>query len=197
MKTKFEQAIAKFDAANTEDPNKEKYDGKEYSKELLYAQRLSQCLDKIEPHASEALKLAVRCQHIQRWKIPRGDYPMDRQGYKKWRNTLAKMHADIAGKILEEVGYDKTTIEHVQGMLRKEKLKTDHDTQLLEDIVCLVFLEYYFADFFDQHKNDREKVLEIIRKTWNKMSSVGHTAALELDFSPEVVAVIEEALSGD
>jgi hypothetical protein len=82
-------------------------------------------------------------------------------------------------------------------MLRKEKLKTDHDTQLLEDIVCLVFLEYYFADFFEQHENDREKVLEIIRKTWNKMSSRGHAAALDLDFSPEVVAVIEEALSED
>lgn len=195
MDTRFEKAIAQFDLLNAEDPNKEMVEGAEYPKELIYAKRMTQCLDQLEPNASVALKLAARCQHLQRWKIPRSDYPMDRQGYKKWRNTLAKMHAEIAGKVLTDVGYDQATIEHVQAMLRKEKLKTDHDTQLLEDVVCLVFLESYFADFMKQHQTEREKLIEIVRKTWNKMSDRGHSAALELNLPPEAIEIIKAALS--
>ncbi|MBM3225029.1 MAG: DUF4202 domain-containing protein, partial [Candidatus Tectomicrobia bacterium] len=173
---RFHAAISRFDAANAEDPSTETFQGQEYPKELLYAQRMSAWLAKLAPEASEVLRLAVRCQHIQRWTIPRHTYPMDRHGYLRWRTTLAKFHAETAGTILQEVGYDDVTITRVQSLLRKESLKRDSEVQCLEDVICLVFLESYVEVFATQH--DEAKILDILQKTWKKMSPRGQEVAL-------------------
>lgn len=171
--------IAAFDKANAEDPNKETADGKEYPKELLYAQRMAAMLERYAPEASEAVKLAVRAQHIQRWKIPRGDYPMDRQGYLQWRTGLYKFHAETAGRIMQEAGYDDAMIGRVKAIVSKKGLKVNAETQLMEDVVDLVFIEHYLTGFASQHPEyDEAKWLEIIRKTWQKMSSRAHEFAL-------------------
>ena len=190
---RFNAAIARFDAANADDPTTEVFQEVVYPKELLYAQRMTAWLDNIAPEASEALRLAVRCQHIQRWTIPRHTYTMDRHGYLRWRTTLAKFHADTAAAILRDVGYDDTTIQRVQTLLRKERLKRDPEVQCLEDVICLVFLEHYLAAFATQH--DEVKVLDILRKTWPKMSPRGHEVALTLPMSPEARRLVEQALT--
>jgi len=189
----FERAIARFDAANAEDPNQETDRGEARPRELVYAQHMAAWLDKLEPAASEALRLAARCQHIRRWTIPRSRYPMGREGYKQWRTALARFHAETAGAILKEVGYDEATIKRVQSLVRKERLKVDPESQLLEDVVDLVFLENYFADFSKKH--DEEKLKGILRKTWEKMSKRGREAALALPLAPELRALVEKALA--
>jgi len=175
----FNEAIARFDAANAADPNKEILEGKEYPKELLYAQRMTAWLDKFEPEASEALRLATRAQHICRWKIPRREYPMDRDGYNKWRTTLAKMHGDITAEIMHQVGYDEQMCGQVKALLMKDRIKlAGEEGQTLEDVICLVFLEFYFAPFAPQYS--APKLTSIVRKTWRKMSERGHQTALTL-----------------
>ena len=191
--TRFETAIARFDAANAEDPNVEEVNGVAHPKELLYAQRMTAWLDRLAPDASEALRLAARAQHIRRWAIPRRDYPMTRTGYLRWRTTLYRFHADTAGGILREVGYDDATIAAVQSLLRKERLKRNPDMQCLEDVICLVFLESYFADFAPQV--DEPKVLDILRKTWKKMAPPGQAAARDLALPPAAQALLERALA--
>jgi Domain of unknown function (DUF4202) len=184
----FSAAIREFDAANAEDPTLS--DG--VPAELLYARRMTEWLDRLYPDASEALHLAARSQHIRRWVIPRSNFPMTRGGYHKWRTSLYSFHADTAGEILRRVGYDDETTGRVRSLLKKENLKTDPEMQMLEDVICLVFLESYFADFAPRH--DEEKVIGILRRTWKKMSSRGHAAALELKLSPEGRALVEKAL---
>jgi hypothetical protein len=190
---RFNSAIECFDMANAEDPHVEIADGVSYPKELLYAQRMSLWLNRFAPDASEALRLAVRCQHIRRWTIPRQDYPMDRRGYLQWRTALAKFHADTAAEILREVGYEEAIIGRVQSLLRKEGLKRDPEVQCLEDVICLVFLESYCADFATHH--DSAKMLPIIRKTWEKMSPHGREVARTLDLPQEVQQLVEAALA--
>lgn len=193
---RFDQAIAKFDAANAEDPNKEVFEGKEYPKELLYAQRMTGMLKRFAPDAPEHVQLAARAQHICRWKVPRSDYPMDKAGYYQWRTYLYKFHGEAAGAIMQEVGYDEETISKLKALLRKEKLKLNPETQLLEDVVDLTFLQYYLEAFVQKYSSqyDEEKLLDIVRKTWKKMSEKGHEAALKLDFTPEMLAVVQKAL---
>ena len=188
----FDTAIARFDAANADDPRREVCEGVAYPRELLYARRMTVWVEKLAPDASEALRLAARCQHIRRWTIPRRDYPMDRQGYRAWRTRLARFHADTAGEILRDVGYDEPTVQRVQALLRKERLKLDPEVQCLEDVICLVFLESYFADFASQH--DEPKLVDIVRKTWKKMSGPGHEAALALNLPPAARAIVRKAL---
>lgn len=190
---KFQKAISLIDQINAEDPIKEEVEGKETPKELLYAIRMTEKLNQFDTESSEAMQLAVRAQHIARWKIPRSDYPMDRVGYLKWREELKKMHADMAAEILHEVGYDKETIERVMFLIRKRQLKTDPETQLMEDIICLVFLEYYFEEFAAKH--EKGKVIDILQKTWAKMSEKGHKAALQLPLSPSSLQLVKDALA--
>jgi hypothetical protein len=189
---RFQAAIERFDAANAEDPSVEIHEGKPYPKELLYARRMSSALDRLELNAPEAVRLAVRAQHICRWKIPRGDFPKGRDGYRKWRTELARFHAATAARILRETGYDAPTIQRVGSLLQKQRLKADPDTQLLEDAVCLVFLEYYAAGFIREH--DEPKLLNIFRRTWSKMSPRGQQAALQLELPPPVRVIVEKAL---
>lgn len=189
---RFQRAIERFDAINAEDPNVETVDGVPHAKELLYARRMTEWLDRLLPDASEALRLAARCQHIRRWHIPRMSYPMERQGYHRWRTELGKYHAETAGQVLREVGYDAGTIARVQSLLRKERLKADSETQSLEDVICLVFLEYYFEPFSEQQ--EEQKLIGILRRTWAKMSPRGQAAALALSLRPEKRKLIEKAL---
>jgi Domain of unknown function (DUF4202) len=193
MNQRFREAIARFDAANAADPHRVEFEGREWAKELLYAERMSRWLARLAPEASEALQLAVRSQHLCRWMIPRSEYPMDRAGYQRWRTDLQRFHAERAGKILREVGYEEEMVARVQALLRKERLKLNPETQLLEDVACLVFLESYFADFSQQH--DEEKLIPILRRTWAKMSAHGREAALTLDLAPEQRELIEKALA--
>lgn len=192
ISVRFEKAIKKIDEANAEDPNTESYEGKEYPKELLYSLRMTEWLHKVEPQPSEAARLAARCQHIQRWKIAREEYPMDRKGYHLWRTKLKRFHADKSEAILSEVGYEQQLIDRVRALLLKEKLKTDPEVQLLEDVICLVFLQYYFSEFAKKHEED--KLVDIVRKTWKKMSPKGHQEALKLNFPPEEGKIVARAL---
>lgn len=193
MTTRFQEAMKRFDAANAADPNREAFQGREWPKELLYAERMTAWLERLAPEASEALRLAVRSQHLCRWLIPRSQYPMDRAGYQRWRTDLQRFHAERAGEILREVGYEEEMAARVQALLRKERLKLNPETQLLEDVACLVFLESYFADFSQQY--DEEKLIPILRRTWVKMSPRGREAALALDLAPEQRKLIEQALA--
>lgn len=192
MTNRFETALERFDQANQQDPNKEWFEGNEVPKEWLYGRRMSAWLEKLAPQASEVLQLAARSQHLRRWEIPRSQYPMDRTGYLKWRTELKNFHAEKAADILREAGYEKQVIDRVQELLRKQNLKTDPEMQLLEDVICLVFLEHYFASFSSQH--DKEKIVSIVKKTWNKMSPAGHEAALQISIPPEAQALVQEAL---
>ena len=182
---RFARAIARFDAANAEDPHRDTEGGRESPKELLYAERLTAMLARFAPGATEALRLAARCQHIQRWKIPRADYPMTRTGYQHWRMRLRDLHADVASAILRDTGYDNATIARVCSLIRKEALKTDAEAQALEDVVNLVFLESYLEDFVVKHAGyDTAKFVDILKKTAKKMSACGREAALTLISPP-------------
>ena len=193
---RLEAALAAFDEANAADPNIVEAEGREWPKELLYARQMSAWMERFAPDASEALKLAARCQHIRRWEIPRDAYPRDRVGYLKWRTELKHMHARIAGEILEKGGYGEDVIARVQSLLKKERLKSDAEAQTLEDVVCLVFLENWFADFAKQH--DPDKVVDIVAKTWKKMSPAGHEAALGMahKLPGDALALVQRALGG-
>lgn len=187
---KFSKAIAAFDAYNANDPNQETFKGKTFPKEILYAHRMSERLVRFAPNAHEAVRLAARCQHIGRWEIPRSQYPMDKNGYLTWRNAEKQHHAQLASTILSECGYDPELIERVKFLVLKKELQTNADTQLLEDIVCLVFLEFYLDDFVAKH--DMEKVLDIIRKTTKKMSESGLKEIVKLRLSEKVRSLLEE-----
>ncbi|MFB9055999.1 DUF4202 domain-containing protein [Mariniflexile ostreae] len=191
--TKFESAIFLIDQKNAEDPNAFNVQGIDFSKELLYSQRMTQKLLQFDPQASEALQIAARAQHICRWKIARNEYPMDRTGYLKWRETLKKMHADITSEILEKLGYTTEFIEKVSFLINKKLIKKNEESQTIEDVVCLVFLEYYFEDFAEKHSDD--KIIDILQKTWKKMSAKGHAAALKLNFSKKSLALVKQAIS--
>ncbi|MBO0323750.1 DUF4202 domain-containing protein [Muricauda sp. CAU 1633] len=190
---KLLEAFQLFDEANAKDPNKEIFEGKVYAKELLYAERMTEILNEFEPNASEALQLTARCQHICRWEIPRDSYEMNRVGYLKWRQDLKKFHAEKAGALLKKVGYDQEIIDRVSFLLLKKQLKKDEETQTLEDVICLVFLKYYYEPFLIKHDDD--KMISILQKTWKKMSPKGHEAALALSFSDRGSALVSKALS--
>lgn len=190
---KLLEAFKLFDEANAQDPNKESSEGKLYPKELLYAQRMTDILNEFEPDASEALQLTARCQHICRWEIPRESYDMNRVGYLKWRQELKQFHAEKASNILRKVGYDEDTIDRVSFLLLKKQLKKDEETQTLEDVICLVFLKYYYEPFLIKHNDD--KIISILQKTWKKMSQKGHKAALTLAFSERGMELVSKALS--
>ena len=176
---RFDRAIARVDAANADDPNRASVAGHERPEELLYAERLTAMLARFAPDAAEALRLAARCQHIQRWKIPRSDYPMTRAGYHQWRTRLREFHADLAATILRDAGYDDTMIVRVRSLIRKVAIKADLEAQALEDVVALVFLESYLDDFVARHGDyDEAKFTDILTKTAKKMSVRGREAAL-------------------
>ncbi|RAV28393.1 DUF4202 domain-containing protein [Sinomicrobium soli] len=190
--SKFEMAIARIDAENAKDPHTEIVGGVSFPGEVLYSRRMTEKLLDFYPDASPELQVAARAQHICRWTIPRNTYPPDRTGYLKWREALKRFHAEKTGKILEDTGYDDDFIERVSSLIRKKQLKKSYESQVLEDVVCLVFLQYYLEDFAAKHLE--EKLIDIIRKTWNKMSEPGQEAALKLKLPPAVQKLIGKAL---
>ena len=190
---RFRRAIEEFDRANVDDPNFERVSGTLQAKELVYSQRMTATLDEFEPTAPEVVRLAARCQHIRRWTVPRSTYPEGRDGYRRWRSDLAQFHAETAADILTGVGYDADTVQRVQVLLRKARLKVDAEVQLLEDVACLVFLTYYLPAFVEQH--EELKVIEVLRKTWRKMSTRGQSVALELDLPDDLRSLVGSAIA--
>lgn len=190
MSDPFRQALAAIDAVHAEDPER---DASGAPKELVYAQRMSARLDRLAPQAPELLKLAARCQHLRRWAIPRASFPAGKVGYLKWRRQEALAHAALAGELLAQAGYDAEAVKRVQSLVRKERIKHDPQAQLLEDVSCLVFLEHELAPFAAKHPPD--KVVDILRKTWPKMSAQGQQEALKLNLPAPLGALVQEALS--
>ena len=190
---RFAAAIEAIDAANAADPNTITHEGKTEPKELVYGRQMSGWLIRLDPEAPEALRLAVRAQHIRRWEIPRASYPEGRIGYLNWRKDLQDFHARVTGEILEEAGYDAEPIDRVKALLHKARLKSDPDSQTLEDVACLVFLEHYFAEFAAKHPED--KLVKILGQTWRKMSPKGRDTALALALPPEAKRLVEKAVA--
>ncbi|MES2575237.1 MAG: DUF4202 domain-containing protein [Bacteroidota bacterium] len=192
MSLQFQNASARIDAENAQDPNSEIFQSETYPKELLYSNRMYQRLLDFHPNASEEVQIAAKAQHICRWKMPRESYPMDRVGYLKWREDLKKFHAKTTAEILSAAGYTQEFIDRVSFLIEKKLLKKDEETQLLEDVICLVFLEFYLEPFVQKH--DTEKLKNIILKTWNKMSEKGHQEALKISYTDENLQLIKDAL---
>jgi hypothetical protein len=171
---RFERAIALFDAANAADPNQDQGQ----PKELLYAKRMTDMIARYAPDASEVAQLAVRAQHIKRWTVPRNSYAMTKEGYLAWRTGLYKFHAETAGELMRQAGYDDAMIDQVKLAVGKRQLKVNPDTQMMEDVTDLVFIEHYMLGFAGKHAEyTEEKWLEIVRKTWKKMSDRAHAFA--------------------
>lgn len=162
--------------------------------ELPYAQHLSAWVERLAPNASEELRLAARAQHICRWMIPRESYPPGRIGYLKWREDLKQFHARKAGEILREVGYEETPVTRVQDLIRKRNFPHDPEGRVLEDALCLVFLETQFNE--TNAKTGDEKMLGILQKTWRKMTPQARDIALTLPMSSGQRALVEKALAG-
>jgi len=186
---KFQAAIRRFDEENSRDPNREN----SQPRELLYAERLTAWVLRLSPDASEPLRLAARCQHICRWESPRENYPMTRPGYLKWRADLKKFHAEKSGAILRAVGYDDATIHRVQELNLKKNFPADPEVRVLEDALCLVFLEFQLAAL--AAKSDDEKMINALRKSWEKMTETARAEALKLTYGEREKKLIERALA--
>ncbi len=192
--SKLNDVLGLIDSANRADPNSELDDTQlPQPKEWLYGKRMSQWLARFAVEASEHLQIAARGQHIERWKSPRSDYPEGRSGYKKWRAELGLFHAKRVGELMAQVGYAPVDIERTQYLVQKRGLKRDPESQCLEDVICLVFLEFYLEDFAQKH--DEEKLIDIIQKTWAKMSEKGHQAALSIPLAPPQKTLVLKALA--
>src|SRR5882724_4556398 len=191
--SRFEAACRGFDTANSFDPNLEIIEGMARPRELIYAERLTHWVLKLCPDASEELRLAARCQHICRWMIARSSYPMTRPGYLKWREDLKKFHAEKAGDILRVVGYPAETVAKVQALNLKKNFPQDPDSRVLEDALCLVFLEFQFAELAAKTTDD--KMINALQKAWKKMTPAARANAMKLNFGPKEKSLLERALA--
>ena len=190
---RFEKAIQTFTGLNGDDPVSEDIAGMPCPRLLVQAERLATWIDRLEPNASEALRLAAHCQHLERWKIARNEFPEGRAGYLQWRTRLGRYHAERAREVLAGLGYDDETIHAVETIVTKQHLRSNPDSQTMEDALCLVFLEYEFEDFLQKYP-DESKAVDILQKTWKKMSPRAHTAALGLALSARAGALVARAL---
>lgn len=189
---RFAAALRRFDAENARDPNTESSGGAPQPRELLYAQRLTDWVLRLKPDASEALRLAARCQHLCRWEIPRASYPLDRVGYLKWRADLKKFHAHKSATILRELGYAEEVVVQVHALNLKQNFPNDPNSRVLEDALCLVFLEFQFAELAT--RTDDDKLVNALRKSWQKMTEPARSEALKLSFGMREMALIQRAL---
>ena len=190
---KLEEAFQLFDEYNSKDAKMYKWEGVDYPQELFFAQRVFDWVKKLNPNASDALLLASRCQHIGRWEVPRESYPDGKVGYLNWRSNLAVYHADKAAELLRQAGIDEEIINNVQRIVLKKQIKLDEEVQIIENALCLVFLEFEFDGFSKKHGS--EKVIRILQKTWGKMSEPGRAEALKLTFSEREAELIKQALA--
>jgi hypothetical protein len=191
--TRLATVLAAIDAANMRDPKEVEVSGRREPAELVYGRRMSETLRRLAPDASVHLQIAARGQHIERWTSPRKTYPEGRAGYLKWRNDLKDFHARRLGEIMTGAGYGTEDIARVGALVRKERLKRDPETQMLEDVVCVVFLEYYIEGF--RPKTDDAKLADILAKTWTKMSPLGHEHALKLALAPDIPRLLEQGIA--
>jgi hypothetical protein len=195
----FRLAIELFDAANAADPNMETVDGVAQPKELVYGRRMSEMLARYAPEASEAVQLAVRAQHICRWQVPRDSQPMDRDGYLRWRSGLYTFQAEFAGKLMREAGCAEDLVQRVMAAVAKKGIKVNPEAQMLEDVADLVFIEHYMLAFAGKKQGYSEaKWLDIIRKTWKKMSERARKFALSgsVRLPEPLVPLIVKAIDG-
>lgn len=189
---RLDAVLNKIDRLNSQDPNKVTADGKQEPFELAYAKRLSVWVQKLKPDASEALRIAARGQHVQRWTIPRDRYPMNRGGYLRWREDLKKFHAETVGNIMAEAGYAEDEIARVKQIISKKGIKEDPEIQALEDGLCLVFFEMQFVAL--RRKTPDDKMKDILQKTWKKMSAEGQKMALALPLDQSERAFVAQSL---
>ncbi|KAF2844789.1 hypothetical protein T440DRAFT_473112 [Plenodomus tracheiphilus IPT5] len=194
MSTPYQKALSAIDAAHALDPTKTTISGQEVPYELHYAQKSTQYLELRCPNAPETLRLAIRAQHFRRWEVPRSSYPMTRPGYHAWRTGLKIRQASLVRDICLASGYSTEDSERVGALIRKEDLKQDEETQVLEDVACLVFLDDQFEAFEKEH--DEEKIIKILQKTWGKMTEKGHELALKIPMGERPREVMEKALKG-
>ncbi len=189
---RLRRALAAIDKANAGDPNRIEVRGASRPKEVAHAELASEWVERLRPDASEALRLAARAHHVQRWTIPRSDHPEGRRGYHRWRTELQRFHAEKAGEILEGVGYDAATIERVQELVQKRDLGRDPEVQALEDALCLVFLETQLREMAERF--DEARLLDVLRKTLAKMSPAAIECAGALVLAPAARACLERAM---
>ena len=191
---RFNNAVSAFDLLNAQDPNHWTVDGEAVPYELFFANRMTEWVFQLDSDASEAVRLAARCQHLCRWEIPRKDYPEGRVGYLTWRKDLKRFHADKSAEVLKKIGYDDSTIERVRAINLKKDLGKGPEVQVIEDALCLVFLENQFDDLIA--KTDEEKMISIVKKTWAKMSDTAREKALKLTLSEGGSCLVSKALAG-
>ena len=194
---RFDAVIAAIDGANARDPNTIEIDGRREPAELVYSRRMSETLARLAPDASEHLRIAARGQHIERWTSPRGDHPVGRAGYLAWRTALKSFHAERLGTLMAAAGYAADDIARVGALVRKDRLKTDPEAQMLEDVVCVVFLAHYIDGFMAAHfanGTEEDKLADILAKTWRKMSEQGRAHARALALPPAVPRLLERGL---
>lgn len=190
----LERCLAAIDEINAQDPQRDtREDGQALGACLLYGHRMSEMLSEFQSNAGEVLQIAVRAQHIQRWHIPRSDYPSGREGYLRWRRALAAHHAELCAQVMTDFSYSESDCEKAKSILQKKRLKQDPDSQALEDVACLVFLRYYFASFALSH--NEEKIISIVQKTWKKMSQKAQEKALTLELDEREIGLVKKALS--
>lgn len=188
----YAQARSLIDAAHATDPSRAE-DGR--PAELVYGERVEAWLVRVVPSAAPALRLAARAQHLERWKTPRSTYPMDKAGYHAWRRSLYTKQAERARELLLQAGVSAEEAADVATWVSKTALKTNPGSQALEDAACLVFLENEIGSFAAQHAEyPREKLVDILRKTWRKMSPTAQQAALGLDLPPAIASLVREAV---
>src|SRR4051812_10346101 len=178
---RFREAIRRFDELNSADPNQEQVDSESIPRELLYAERLCEWVMRLAPNASEELRLAARSQHLCRWEIPRDSYPQTRAGYHQWKNDLKKFHASKSAEVLRGVGYTEQLVERVRELNLKKNFPADLDTRVLEDALCLKFLEFQFGEL--AVKLDDDKTINALRKSWEKMTEAARQHALALSYT--------------
>ncbi|WP_043585400.1 DUF4202 domain-containing protein [Geminisphaera colitermitum] len=188
----YDHARQLIDQAHDADPTRLP-DGR--AAERVYADRVEAWVVKLVPDASPVLRLAARCQHLERWSVPRSSYPMDKPGYLAWRRFLYQKQADRARELLLAAGVPAAEADEVRTWVSKTGLKTNPGTQALEDAAVLVFLENEIGAFAAQHADyTREKFVDILRKTWRKLSPAAQQAALALDLPPAIAGLVGEAL---
>lgn len=188
----LENAIQELLAAHLQDPNMESWNDGVYPAEWLYIQRITERLASFSPNASEELIIAANSQHLYRWEIERKSFPEGRIGYFQWRNYLSEYQAMKAREIILKAGFDSDFADQVKTIVKKENIFTNPEAQTLEDVVCLVFLEFYLDEFI-REKSELD-MSTIIMKTWNKMSEKGHQEALKIKFPDAALPVVKRAL---
>jgi tRNAThr (cytosine32-N3)-methyltransferase len=188
------QARTLIDAAHAADP-KRAVDGR--PAELVYADRLEAWAVRAAAEPTPLLRLAARCQHLERWSVPRASFPDGKAGYLKWRQSLYRKQADRAKELLLQAGVPAAEADDVATWVSKTAMKTNPGTQALEDAACLVFLENEIEAFAAEHADyPREKFVDIIRKTWKKMSPRGQALAGTIALPPAIGALVQEAVAG-